>query len=59
MKEGGLESKGRWSDWNTSNYCLWGCMKSRVYRAGTLDGRHQLVVVAITEEAVGTGNELQ
>ena len=57
MKEGGLESDGQWSDLNTSDFCLWGCMKSRVYRGGTLDGRQHLVL-AVTESAVGTGKEL-
>jgi hypothetical protein len=58
MKEDKLEGINRWSDWNTSGFCLWGCMKSRVYRGVTLDGRH-LSVKAITEGAVGIGNELQ
>jgi len=58
MKEGGLESDGQWSDLNTSDFCLWGFMKLRVYRGGKPEGRHQLVE-AITEGAVGTGNELQ
>jgi hypothetical protein len=58
MKEDGLESNGRWSDWNTSDFCLWGCMKSRVYRGGKSEGRH-LSAEVITEGAVGNGNELQ
>jgi hypothetical protein len=33
-------------------------MKSRVYRGGKPEGRHQLVE-AIAEGAVGIGNELQ
>jgi hypothetical protein len=58
MKEDGLESNGRWSDWNIPDFCLWGCMKSRVYRSGKREGRHQLVE-AITEGTVGIGKEMQ
>jgi hypothetical protein len=58
MKEEKLEGINRWPDWNTSAFCLWGCMKSRMYRGGTLDGR-RLSVEAITVGAAGTGNELQ
>jgi len=58
MQDDELESKGWWSDWNTSDFCLWGCMKSRVYRGGKPEGSRQLVET-ITEGAVGTGKELQ
>jgi hypothetical protein len=58
MNEEKLEGINRWSDWNTSDFCLWGCMKSRVYRGGKQGGRH-LSVEAIAEGAVGIGNELR
>jgi hypothetical protein len=54
MQDDGLESNGRWSDWNTSDFCLLGCMKSRMYRGSKPEESHQLVET-ITEGAVRIG----
>jgi hypothetical protein len=53
-----IGKNGRWPDLKTSDFCLWDCMKSRMYRGGKPEGRHQLVE-AITEDAGGIVNELQ